>query len=498
LTALFLLLNFSLTFSQGKRQMRAVWIATVNNIDWSPKNEFEPYRQREALLQILDTLQSLKINTVIFQVRPTADAFYNSSLEPVSRFLTGVQGVEPQPYYDPLQFVIEQAHSRNIEVHAWLNPYRVLNSDNLDLLNENNYFFKNQYIYVKYGNQYYFNPAYKETRDFLTKVVEDIVSHYDIEAVHIDDYFYPYPIKNEPFPDELAFQQEPRGFTNINNWRRNNVDLAIDTIYHTIKKLKPWVEFGVSPFGIWRNKSRDPKGSDTKALANYDDLYADVLKWMQEGKIDYVMPQLYWEIGHPSANFLVLAEWWNKNAFEENLYAGLNASNLGNASASKAWRDSNELVRQISLLNKYPNFKGVGLFSAIALMENRQGISDSLKSTLFKYHALTPDNNSSNAVNFAAPYNLRFVFDKNSQKIELLWDNPQTDSIVYNVVYYFVGDEKINFDNPENILLTLRNNCLDITKLIYNNIGKKIKFAVTSVNLYKKESDPMNYIDFDF
>ena len=187
--SLLCLLNISLISAQKKREMRAVWIATVSNIDWSPKNEFEPYRQREAMLRILDTLEVLKINALIFQVRPTSDAFYLSKYETWSRFLTGTHGVAPYPFYDPLEFVIQEAHRRNIEVHVWLNPYRVLNNDDITLLNINHLYFKNPKIFVKYGTQYYFNPAYQETRDYLKNIVADIVSRYDIDALHIDDYF---------------------------------------------------------------------------------------------------------------------------------------------------------------------------------------------------------------------------------------------------------------------------------------------------------------------
>jgi uncharacterized lipoprotein YddW (UPF0748 family) len=331
----------------------------------------------------------------------------------------------------------------------------------------------------------------------LADVVEDIVSRYNIDAVHIDDYFYPYPIKNEKFPDEEAFRQEPRGFADINAWRRNNVDLAIDTIYRTVKRIKPYVEFGVSPFGVWRNKSKDARGSDTKASANYDDLNADILKWLDEGKIDYVMPQLYWEIGHSNADFAVLAEWWSKNAFGKNLYAGLYASNLGNAAAPKAWRTGNELARQMNLLSKYPNFQGVAIFSAVAIMENRQGIADSLKNHYFKYYALTPENKSNKTEKSPfPPQDVGINFDNENQKIYLLWENDNENEVIYNVVYCFAENEKVDFENPKNIVKTLRDSCLNITELILKNIGKNLKFAVTSVNRYKKESVASQFVDF--
>jgi len=486
LLILLFFINIFFISAQKKREMRAVWIATVNNIDWSPKNEFEPYRQREAMLQMLDTLEALKINTLIFQIRPTADAFYLSQYEPWSRFLTGTNGVAPNPFYDPLEFVITEAHKRNIEVHVWLNPYRLLNSDDTTLLNPEHLFFKNPKIFVKYGTQYYFNPAYKETRQYLKNIVADIVSRYDIDAVHIDDYFYPYPIKGEEFPDEEQFREDNRGFTNKNDWRRDNVNLVIDMISKTIKEIKPWVEFGVSPFGVWRNKSRDPKGSDTKALTNYDDLYADVLKWLKEGKIDYVMPQLYWEIGHKNADYSVLADWWNNNSYGRNLYIGLYASNLGVGQG--VWREGNELQRQMNFNQKFANIQGVGLYSAVALMENRSGICDVLKNSFFKYYALVPANNFAAKNKPHSPENVRIVESNYIGRTLLYWDNPPKNDELYYVVYYFEKNAKTDLNNPKNILKTTRDNCLDITELTRKKV--EYRFMVTTVNHYKIESDP--------
>ena len=486
-------INIFFIFGQKKREMRAVWVATVNNIDWSPKNEFEPYRQREAMLRILDTLEVLKINTLIFQIRPTADAFYMSQYETWSRFLTGNQGVVPNPMYDPLEFVIEEAHKRNIEVHVWLNPYRVLNVDNINLLNPSHLYFKNPKIFVKYGTQYYFNPAYAETREYLKNIVADIVSHYDIEAVHIDDYFYPYPIRGEEFPDNEAFKEENRGFKNKNDWRRDNVNLAIDLISKTIKDIKPYVEFGVSPFGVWRNKGTDPNGSDTKALSNYDDLYADVLKWLKEDKIDYVMPQLYWEIGHKNANYSVLADWWNKNSFGHNLYIGLFASNLGVGQG--VWRNGNELVRQMKYNRKFANIQGVGLYSAVALMENRGAICDSLKNDFFKYHALVPASSFAPKDKPKSPVNVRVVQNNHIARMLLYWDNPLKNDVLYYVVYYFDKKAKADISNPKNIWKITRDNCLDITALTQKK--EEYKIVVTAVNRYKIESEPTGEVKIE-
>ena len=484
------------TWGQKKHEMRMVWIATVSNIDWTPNREFDPAKQQKAMVAMLDTFSKLNINAIALQIRPTADAFYQSNIEPWSHFLTGEQGKAPSPYYDPLEFTINEAHKRNIDVHVWINPYRLLNSDNLDILHKNNIFFKKPEMFLKYGSQYFFNPSHPETLKHLQNVVADIVSRYDIDAVHIDDYFYPYPIKGREFPDEEDFRANPRGFHNKNDWRRDNVNRAIDMISSTIKRIKPYVEFGVSPFGVWRNKNRDPRGSDTKALSNYDDLYADILKWIDEGKIDYVIPQLYWEIGHRSAEYNTLAEWWNANSDKTNLYIGLFASNIGNKSAARVWQTSDELCRQIKLNYQYDNIKGVGLYSAVALMQNRMGIADSLRNNFFRHKALVPHSPKMSNKQPAEPKKLKMIFDYNRQKIYLQWKKPSEKDLKYYIIYRFGKNEPIDTDSPKNIFATTRNNYLDITQFILNNYSKKMIFAVSSVNRYNVESE--KYITVEY
>ena len=273
---------------------RATWISTVSNIDFPRVADRGNYEaQKKHLVEMLDQLQAMNINAVVFQVRPTADALYKSKLEPWSHWLTGKQGVAAT--YDPLELVCAEAHKRGIDVHVWINPYRVtIPGMNVENLAPNHIYHKHPEWFVKYGKQWYFNPALQETRDFLCQVVADLVSRYDIQAIHMDDYFYPYPISGEVFPDTTNFANDPRGFKNIGDWRRDNVNLAIKQVHETIISIKPEVQFGISPFGIWRNKKNDPRGSETNGLQNYDQLYADILLWMEEGWIDYVVPQLYW------------------------------------------------------------------------------------------------------------------------------------------------------------------------------------------------------------
>lgn len=476
-----------------KREMRAVWIATVANIDWPSQRNLTAKQQKTEMVQMLDSFAALNINTVIFQIRPTADALYTSTLEPWSHWLTGKQGVRPESFYDPLQFVIEEAHKRFIDVHVWLNPYRVTNSDNLDLLSKDHIFYKNRNLFVKYGDKYYFDPGLDETRQFLNRVVEDIVERYDVDAIHFDDYFYPYRVKNEEFPDDKSFRMYPRGYEpgQKDDWRRNNVNLIISELQQTIKSIKPWVEFGISPFGVWRNSSVDPRGSATQAgVQNYDDLYADILKWLQEGTIDYVVPQLYWEIGKKVADYTVLAKWWSENSFGKNLYIGLYATQLGNKQASEAWRKGNEVARQLQLNKQYSQIDGAVYFSAKGFLKNLQGINDTLRNNYYKYPALTPVNKNIKGEDSAQPQNVRIV--KDGTEAYLLWDRVEEEGgcrVNYYVVYAFKGKKAGDFENPANIVARTSDNCLDLRELDKKFHGS-YTFVVTAVNKYKHESKP--------
>ena len=283
-----------------KREFRAAWIQAVNGQFRGIPTE----KLKQNLISQLNSLQEAGINAIIFQVRPEADALYASQLEPWSRFLTGVQGQAPNPYWDPMEFMIEECHKRGMEFHAWINPYRVKTSLKNELAPGHVYNIHPEW-FVTYGDQVYFDPALPESRRHICMVITDIVSRYDVDAIHMDDYFYPYPKQGVDFPDDASFARYGGGFSNKADWRRSNVNVLIKKIHETVRELKPWVKFGVSPFGIYRNQKSDPLGSKTNGLQNYDDLYADVLLWAREGWIDYNIPQIYWQIGHPVADYAV-------------------------------------------------------------------------------------------------------------------------------------------------------------------------------------------------
>lgn len=477
-----------------KREMRAVWVATVTNIDWPSQKGLSTKQQQDEMIRMLDNFKANNINTVIFQARPCADVFYPSCIEPWCMWLSGKQGVAPNPYYDPLKFVIDEAHKRCMEVHVWINPFRALNYDDVSLFSKDHIFNRKRYMFVKYGDKYYFDPGLKETRDYLNDVVKEIVENYDIDAIHIDDYFYPYPIAHERFPDNESYAKDPRGFTHKDDWRRDNVTLTIKQLSQTIKKIKPWVDFGVSPFGIWRHNTQDPHGSKTyRALTNYDDLYADILKWLRDGYIDYVTPQLYWEIGKKNTDYRVLVDWWANNTNGKNLYIGLYASGFVQYNKIKAWQTPNELVRQLNYNKTNPKVQGAMFFSAKYFMQNLQGLNDVLKSSFYAKPALTPINASVKGEDSPQPKNLAMDDPKN--RFLLTWDKVEGKGgkeVAYYVVYAFKGKNVGDMSSAENIIGITPDNRFDLTGFASNLLGT-YSFVVTSVNRYRQESDVKSY-----
>lgn len=357
-----------------KYEFRGAWIQTVYQSEYASMGT----EQTKALLQKrVEALHRAGCNAVIFQVRPEGDAFYNSNYEPWSRFLTKVQGRVPYPYWDPLKFMIDLCHSKGMELHAWINPYRAAANKSVALSPGHPAAIHPEWC-VTYNNQLFYNPGLPECRKHICKVVTDIVLNYDIDALHMDDYFYPYPVAGLRFDDEAAFRTYGRGFSNIGDWRRDNVNKLMSEVKETIRHTKPWVKFGISPFGIYRNRKSDPNGSRTGGLQNYDDLYADVLQWEKDGSIDYVAPQLYWAIGHKVADFDELAHWWRKNTPKHiDLYFGIDVKRTMN---EKQLKDKINLSRKLS--------QGIIYWPANEVINNTGGIADSLRTIYQSSYAL--------------------------------------------------------------------------------------------------------------
>lgn len=464
-----------------KREFRAAWIQSVNGQFRGMPTE----KLKQNLIGQLNSLQKAGINAIIFQVRPEADALYASRLEPWSRFLTGVQGKEPEPYWDPMQFMIDECHKRGMEFHAWINPYRTKTTLKSELAPNHVYNIHPEW-FVTYGDQLYFDPALPENRRHICMVVSDIVSRYDVDAIHMDDYFYPYPIKGKDFPDDASFARFGGGFSNKGDWRRSNVNVLIKKLHETIREIKPWVKFGVSPFGIYRNESSDPLGSKTKGLQNYDDLYADVLLWAREGWIDYNIPQIYWHIGHPVADYETLVKWWARNTENRPLFIGQSVMNtVQNADPKNP--SINQLPRKMALQRAYQTIGGSCQWPASAVVENAGKYRDALIAEYHKYPALPPvfdfmDNEAPAKVRKMKP-----VWTEDGYI--LFWTAPkykeEMNRAVQYVVYRFNDKEKVNIDDPSHIVAITRDN---FYKLPYEDGKTKYRYVVTALDRLHNES----------
>ena len=378
----------AISFAQTKTEFRGVWVATVENIDWPSRGNYNADSQKIEFIKLLDMHQRNGMNAMIVQVRPVTDAFYPSQYEPWSEYLTGRQGQPPVPYYDPLEFMITETHKRGMEFHAWMNPYRAVFNIGSSSIAPNHITRIHPEWFLTYGDRRYFDPGNKEAQEYLTNVVRDVVSRYAVDAIHFDDYFYPYKIPGKEFPDYASYNKYGNGLKK-DDWRRSNTDSIISRLSAVIKKENPKCQFGISPFGVWRNIDKDPvNGSKTNgAQSNYDDLYANILLWLQKGWIDYVAPQLYWEFGHKIAPYEVLLDWWSKHTYGKNCYIGLG---IYRANSNAAWKDLTQLPRMIDALRSTPNIQGMVFYSSKTFEKNPNGWGDTLRLNYFKDPAKTP------------------------------------------------------------------------------------------------------------
>ncbi|MBQ5439092.1 MAG: family 10 glycosylhydrolase, partial [Bacteroidales bacterium] len=444
-------------FSQEppKREFRGAWLHIVGNqrIKTLTREQIQDW-----FTATLDALEAQGCNAVIFQVRPQADAFYASELEPWTRFLTGEQGKAPDPFWDPLQFMIDECHARGMELHAWLNPYRVTSNDR-EQLHPDHLYFKKPEIFKRYGKQLYFDPGEPESVAHTVRVIADIVSRYDVDAIHFDDYFYPYPEKFEEFHDDASFTKygAAQGFEywQKGDWRRHNVETLIHAVNDTIKALKPWVRFGISPFGIHRNLKDTPDGSGsaTNGLSNYEELFADVPAWAEKGYIDYIVPQLYWRIGHPAADYDVLIHWWNDKNYKGQLYIG---QSIGTFSEPDLDNPAiTQTARKMQLVRELPNVDGNVWWPGWSLAESRGfNLADSLRLVYQKHPALIPAYTDLDAV---APDPVASI---HASHREISWKPQPTDDVLqqphFYVVYRFANGEAIDLSDSRHIVKITR------------------------------------------
>ncbi len=374
-----------------KRQLRAEWIASVANIDWPSAPGLPAEQQRAELVGWLDDAVEDGLNAVVLQVRPTADTFWPSRLEPWSAWLTGRQGRSPG--YDPLAFAVRAAHARGLQLHAWFNPYRVATTDDVSTLAPDHPARVHPRWRVAYGGQLYYDPGVPAARRHTEDVILEVVRRYDIDAVHFDDYFYPYPVGDEEFPDDWSYEHFGDGFDDRADWRRHNTDLLVQELSARIHRVKPWVTFGVSPFAVWRNASTDPEGSATEAGAQtYDDLYADTRRWVREEWLDYVAPQVYWNIGFEVADYAVLVDWWSQqvDGTGVNLYVGQATYKVGLSTQDPAWSEQDELTSHLYLNREHPQVDGDIYFSAKDVRADRLRATSRLIADHYRHPALWP------------------------------------------------------------------------------------------------------------
>ena len=473
------LLSSACIFAQNpKREFRGAWLHTVHQSQYAQMN---PAQTREYLVNQLDLLYEAGVNVVMFQVRPSADAFYISNLEPWSRFLTGKAGVAPKPMWDPLQFMIDECHKRGMELHAWLNPYRVTTSKN-EVLPANHIYHKHPERFVTYDGKKYFDPGLPENRKFIEDVILDIITRYDLDGIHMDDYFYPYPVAKLEFPDNASFKKYGNGMKR-DDWRRKNVDLLIEEIHMLIAQHKPWIRFGVSPFGIWRNKTSDPRGSDTAGLQNYDALYADVLLWSEQGWVDYMLPQLYWELEHKKASTLILAKWWNENAFGRHMYFGQDVNKTMDKPDLAPSTENSQLRHKIELSRELENVQGNCWWPGYSITKNYLGVADSLANDLQSTIALVP---TYSWINSDVPSPVTGLTKSGNI---ITWDKMPVAGKATDVNHYAIyasdnSDAATVIADPENIITVTYDNSFDLEGTLPTYI------FVTALDRVNNESEP--------
>jgi uncharacterized lipoprotein YddW (UPF0748 family) len=478
-------------FSQSPpiREMRAVWIATVENIDWPSSPHLSADDQKREMVELLDLIKEHRLNTVVFQIRPAADAFYKSSLEPWSVWLTGQQGKSPEPFYDPLEFTISECRKRGLDIHVWLNPYRAIRDTAKYKAIQDHVTQTHPQWFLVYGPTKYFDPGLPETRNHVSRVVSDIVRRYDIDAIHMDDYFYPYRISGRNFPDDSSFALYRGHFTDEerDDWRRHNVNLIIRQLHDSIKNIKPWVEFGISPFGVWRNADRDSAGSATRAgQTNYDDLFADILMWQKEGWIDYVVPQLYWHIGFGVADYSVLTKWWNANSYDCPLYIGQAFYRIDKKSDIKPWRSAKQILQQIELNRRYENIRGSMFFSAKYLRTDPSGLKRILSNKAYSYSAIPPSNKRILTVIPSSPRNA--VMEASNDTLHLSWEKGR--NVKSFVVYKFRIGTVAERSDPSAIFSTTQDKNIKV-RLTSKTRPSRYYYIVTSLSISNHESEPV-------
>ena len=495
-----------------KREVRGAWIATFSNIDWPRSRTTPVVLKRQELLAILDHHQATGINTIYFQIRSQCDAMYASTIEPWSADLTGTQGAPPletglgdppsTKVWDPLTFIIEECHKRGMELHAWMNPYRAVNNYNgISAFAANHVAKVHPEWLLSQGTLRILNPGIPAAQAYIKRVIADVVTRYDVDGIHFDDYFYPYPpAAGVPvFNDDATYNADPRGFTDRGDWRRDNVNRFVHSVSDTIKAIKPWVKFGVSPSGIYRNSTNPAIGSATTGLQHYVTLFADTRKWLQEGWIDYLAPQVYWYIGQPGANYAIVVPWWNNNAYGRHIYVGMAGYKVNDPAQGTNWANPSMIPNEVRLNRSYPNIYGEAIYNTSSLIStSRLGFRDSLRLNFYKYPALIPRMPWRD--DFAPePATALTGIQYGADSVELNWTAPTDVANEFDKVKRFViyrsGTPAIDLTNPANIIAML-----PTEKTSYKDkhlpTAATYYYTVTSLDRFHNESVPSNVTDY--
>ena len=494
ITTFFLLLLIHAARTQSpKREFRAVWVAHVSNTDWPTQKGLPADQQRNEFITFLDHHKRLGANAVVVQVRSACDAIYPSNIEPWSEWLTGKQGLSPN--YDPLKFMVAEAHARGMEFHAWFNPYRAVTNTAVANIAPSHVSMAHPEWVRQYGSLKILDPGLPEVRAYVTRVVMDVVRRYDIDGVHFDDYFYPYPQTGAVFNDQATFMRHNPNFLTLADWRRNNVDLMVKMVADSISDEKPDVKFGISPFGIWKNKSTaSPDGSKTRGGESYFETFSDSRKWVQSGWIDYIVPQLYWSIGFAVADYNELMPWWVANCAGRHLYIGQGIYRVGVNNGDANWLKRDQVADQIRLNRTYAEVKGSVHFSTKSLLNNPLNVRDSV-AALYQTPALIPTMPWKDRTPPKPPTDLAIV--SSGGNLTLRWKKPlpasDGDRARYFVVYRFEENETINLNNANAIRHITPTDTTAFTDALSTS-ASSFRYLVTAVDRLHNESTPSNAV----
>ncbi|PWJ59841.1 uncharacterized lipoprotein YddW (UPF0748 family) [Dyadobacter jejuensis] len=473
-----------------KREFRAVWIATVDNIDWPSSKNLSPQLQREEYTNLLDFHKKVGMNAVFVQVRAAGDAFYAKSPEPWSEWLTGRQGRQPFPLWDPMEFMLQETHKRGLEFHAWLNLNRLVHKSSTSVSSDNISNKHPEWI-LSYDGYKLFNFGLPEVRQFITDMTVNVARNYDVDGIHFDDYFYPYAAAGQVIKDDETFRKYGADFDSKADWRRHNIDLLVKQIHDALYELNPRLKFGISPFGVWRNRSVDPKGSNTQGgLSSYDDLFADSRKWVKEGWVDYIAPQIYFSSGFKKVPFRNMVDWWAENSFGRHFYVGLGAYRIGPTDKDTNWANPLELPNQIDYLRQQQS-EGAIFFSSRSLKNNQLGFVDSLQQHYFRYPALVPTMPWKDHTPPLSPKRLKATLMATG--LELTWEQPDTasdgDRARYYVIYRFHPDQTPTAHDPRNIIGI----CYEGEHFMDDRVkaGEKYIYYITAVDRLHNEGRPI-------